>query len=349
MLRLAAGISDLASRIPGRVYLLIGSIIFATANPVTRKITELGTQHLIQGRNPISFCNVLFVGNLCALLLLLSIYHQQRDFNDLKQFSLTDWLSLTVVGALAGAIAPALIFMALSLTMVNNVVLIGRIEAPLTLALSILLLRERVNFWIIAGSAISFTGVILTILLQEPKGNMVNMGGIIHVGGGELMATVGAIFLAIATVVSKAKLQQISLGIFTITKTIIGTIVFFLTALALFGPYHFIDAFSPLLWQWMLLYSAVIVVGGQLAWFRGLKLTSVSEASLVSAFIPIASILAAYFILKEQPNFAQYIGGSIILGGIALSQIGILHQKAADVSQRSSAKEMDMKVGFKGF
>lgn len=41
------------------------------------------------------------------------------------------------------AIAPGLIFQALALTQVNNVVLVGRLEPPLTLALSVWLLRER--------------------------------------------------------------------------------------------------------------------------------------------------------------------------------------------------------------
>ena len=348
MSRLITNASDIISRIPGRAYLLVASIIFAVANPVTRKITDLGAQNSIQGRNPISFCNVLFVGNLCALILLILIYRPHQNIRLLKQLSSTDWLSLVAVGVLAGAIAPALIFTALSLTLVDNVVLIGRIEPPLALAFSILFLRVQVNRWVIAGSIISFVGVVLTILLQKPQESLINMGGFIHVGKGELMAAVGAVFLAISTVVSKAKLRQIPLGIFTITKTIIGTVVFFFTALKLFGPSHFMDVFSPLLWRWMLLYSAVIVVGGQLCWFRGLKISSTSEVSLVSSFVPIASILATYFVLGERPNFAHYIGGSVILGGIVLGQIGVVRQRADAISQSSSAKEMDMEVGFKG-
>lgn len=343
MLRFFDNASILISRIPGRAYLLVASIIFGAANSATRKLTEIGAQNLILNENPISFCNVLFVGNLCALILLTLIYRQQW-LGHLKQLSPKDWLSLSMVGALSGAIAPALIFIALGLTRVNNVVLIGRIEPPLALALSVLLLKERVNSWVVAGSVISFIGVVLTILLQQPQ-----MQGFIYVGRGELMAAAGAIFLAISTVISKVKLRQIPLGTFTIIKTIIGTIVFFCAAIELFGPSHFENAFSPYLWQWMLFYSAVIVVGGQLCWFRGLKLSSTSEVSFVSSFIPIASILAAYFILREQPNFAQYVGGSIILGGIALSQIGIMrHAEVTKASLSSNTKEMDMEVGFKG-
>ena len=54
------------SRISGQAYLWLAIIIFGASSAVTRKLTEIGAQHFIDGRNPISLCNVLFVGNLCA-------------------------------------------------------------------------------------------------------------------------------------------------------------------------------------------------------------------------------------------------------------------------------------------
>lgn len=118
----------------------------------------------------------------------------------------------------------------------------------------------------------------------------------------------------------------------------------------LFGTVRFMDVFSPFLWQWMLLYSAIIVVGGQLCGFIGLKRTTASEVSFASSFSPLVGILAAYFILQESPTLAQYVGGSVILGGIVLNQIGVSRQQAVTppVFQSPSAKEIDMEAGFKG-
>ncbi|NET02644.1 MAG: hypothetical protein F6K61_19270 [Sphaerospermopsis sp. SIO1G1] len=86
---------------PGRTYLLLAILIFAAANSITRKLTEIGAQNLIDGRNPISFCNVLFVGNLCALLALIIIYGRQWNFTTVKQLSATDWLGLLGVAILS--------------------------------------------------------------------------------------------------------------------------------------------------------------------------------------------------------------------------------------------------------
>ena len=89
----------------------------------TRQLTELGAQNLIDGRNSISFCNVLFVGNLCALISLTAIYGRQWNFSTLKQLSKSDWLGLLAVAFFSGSLAPALIFSALEQTAVNNVIL----------------------------------------------------------------------------------------------------------------------------------------------------------------------------------------------------------------------------------
>ncbi len=332
----------------GRVYLLLAILIFGAANAITRKLTELGAQHLIDGRNPISFCNVLFVGNLCALLLLGIIYHRQWQIDALKQITWKNWLTLSVVAILGAVVVPTLIFTALSLTKVNNVVLIGQIDTPLVLALSIWLLRERVNSWIVAGAVVSFIGVVLTVILQPPEGNMVRMEMGMEIGLGELLTLIAAVFEAIANLISKVSLQQIPLGIFSSFRMLVGTVVFFLLANSLYGPEHFMDLTSPFLWQWMLVYSAVIVVGGQLFWFSGLSRSTAGEVSLATAFNPIAGILAAYFLLGEVPNGAQYIGGGVILGGIMLNQIGVQRLSKTVSARQPSDKEMSEAIGFKG-
>ena len=329
------------NRIPGQTYLWLAILIFGGSSAVTRKLTQIGAQHFIGGQNPISLCNVLFVGNLCALMVLIAIYWRQWNLAALKQLSRKDWFNLTAVAILSGALAPGLIFLALALTNVNNVVLVGRLEPPLTLALSVWVLRERVNFWEVVGAIAAFVGVILTIVLQPPENGMMNVGGF-HLGLGEVLTAAGAIAAAASTIISKGHISQIPLGIYSIFRTALGTVIFFFLALALYGSNHFMNVFSPFLWKWMLLYGTVIVVVGQSLWIKGLRASTVSAASLAGSFTPIAGIVAAYLILGEAPTLAQYIGGSLILVGIFLSQIGIRRQTAA------TAMTVETKIGFKG-
>lgn len=349
-MQMLSTIFNFVNRNISKFSLWLAILIFGAANAITRKLTELGSQNLINGINPISFCNVLFVGNICALVMLILLYHRQLNISNLKQVSWQNWIGLSAAAILSGALAPSLIFSALSHTMVTNVILIGRLETPLTLALSFLLLKEVVNIWIIIGAIVSLIGVALTIFLQSLWENMMNSSVFITVGTGEMMAAGGAIAIAIATIISKTRLQQVPLGIFSVFRTTLATIVFFCIVLYVYGSQHFVDVFSPFLWQWMLIYSAVIVVFGQLCWLIGLKNSSTSEVSLASSFTPIAGILAAYVFLGEVPTAAQYIGGTIILFGIFLSQIGIWRQTASSmISNRgTSAEKIDQQCGFKG-
>ena len=266
-----------------------------------------------------------------------------------KQITPKSWLSLTVVAVLGSALVPTLIFSALSMTAVNNVILISQITTPLILGLSVVFLKEKLNFWVILGAVIAFCGVTLTVLLKPPEPNSVSMMMNVSVGRGELMTLVASVFSAIANVTSKASLKNIPLGVFSGFRMLIGTVFFFVAASVLFGPSHFMDLASPFLWKWMLLYSAVIVVGGQLVWLKGLKQSSASEVSWAAAFNPIAGILAAFLILGEAPTMAQYIGGAVIFCGIVCNQIGVnkLNDSQTEVIAPNQP-EMDGKINFKG-
>jgi drug/metabolite transporter (DMT)-like permease len=129
------------SRIPGQAYLWIAILIFGASSSVTRKLTELGANQFMNGHNPISLCNVLFVGNVCALGLMLVVYRNQLTTANFQQISKIEWINLTIVAILSGAFAPAAIFRALALSPVNNIILLGRLEVPLILILSRFILQ----------------------------------------------------------------------------------------------------------------------------------------------------------------------------------------------------------------
>ena len=348
IMKIANKLQKMLSRVASPMYLGIAVLIFAASNSVTRKIVEIGQNHAINGRNPISLCNVLFVGNICALGLMTLIFYQDWKPKTLKSLTRRDWISLTITGILSGAIAPALIFTALGQTNVTNIVLIGRIEPILTLVLGVWLLGSRLDFWIVAGSLISFAGVVVTAFLGSSE-KMITMARF-HLGLGEILVALAAIISSISTVVGKLQLQFIPLGIFTIYRNILGTVIFFLLANLLYGSNHFAEVLSPFLWQWMLIYAAIIVVMGQLCWLAGLKNATSRELNLASLLNPIAAIIMAYLILGEVPTLAQYLGGSLLLIGIIFSFIGNLYQTKInrELVKPSPREAMEMAIGFRG-
>jgi drug/metabolite transporter (DMT)-like permease len=254
-------VQKILARTPSQLYLGIAVLIFAASNSITRKIVEIGQSHAVNGRNPISLCNVLFVGNICALGLMILIFHPDWNARNLKAITRKDWISLTITGILSGAIAPALIFSALGQANVTNVVLIGRIEPILNLVLGVWFLGVRIGRWTIVGNVVSFAGVVVTLFLGS-SGKMVAMTGS-QFGTGEILVLIAAIIGSISSISNKLQLQSIPLGILSIYRNILGTVFFFFLANTLYGSAHFAEVLSPFLWQWMLIYSAIIVVAGK--------------------------------------------------------------------------------------
>lgn len=301
--------SNLFNRIPSRGYLLTAIIIFASSSSMNEILMEFGAEKT----------NVLFFSNLFALILLFFISRKKLNFACLKRISRLDWLALVAVAILGGVFAPYLMFKALDVTVANNVTLISRIEPPMVLLLSVIFLKERVNLWIIIGASISFLGVILTILLQHGD----NLQSSFQIGSGELMTLGAAIAYALSTIISKLKLKNIPLNIFTIFRISIGTLIFFLVTRLSANSVDLSQGLSPFILLLILFYSLFIVVIGQFAWFQGLKKARGTDISLASSFTPVAGVLINYFLLNEIPTIAQFIGCIVIVIGIILNHIGI--------------------------
>ncbi len=307
--------------------------IFALAKSVVTLLTEIGAANPIDGRNPISFCNVLFVGNIIAALSLFVLHRKDWTKANFKRLSFNDWAGILVMGVLAGALAPALGFLALENTTVSNVVFLGRIEPIVFMVLATVFLNDRPDGWGIAGSAISFAGVLAILYLSG-----VESGGLMF-GKGEVYALMTALALALGTLLSKVWLKSVPFGIFAVLRMVVGAIIYFLWAYHFFGPIHFADVLAPIVWQWMLLYGIVIVAGGQTLFLLGVRNARGQDVALAQSFSPIAAVIFAFLLLGEVPGPAIVTGGPIILAGIFIAQAGGWYEKRLE-RQRSEAKRL---------
>jgi drug/metabolite transporter (DMT)-like permease len=336
--------SSLLLSIPGPALVWVSIFIFAASNSIVVLLVNIGAAHPIDGRNPISFCNLLFVGNLCASVTLAFLFHKSWSIEILRTLTALDWINLVSLSILSGAFAPTLIFMALESTSVTNVLLMGRIEPPLFLLMSAILFKTKVNRWEVTGTGITVIGAVAIFWLQVRFDPMA-------FGKGELYAALAAIALVVAALLGGKFLKRVPLGVFIVIRTGIGTAFFFFVVLYLFDAQHFQDAFSPFLWQWMLVYGAIIVVAGQVSWFKGIATTSPAQISLANSFTPVAGVLFAIALLGETPNMAVVIGGGIIVIGIAVAQIGPVLERRATARQIASTGDtlaLEGSVNFKG-
>jgi drug/metabolite transporter (DMT)-like permease len=305
-------IHSIFSKVSPKAWIWISILIAAASNSVVVKIQQLGACHpSSHGVNPISYCNLLFAGSIVAFGTLLLFRPRVGSPVKPTGFTFKDWVITILATSLAGGVAPILLFEALSETSVTGVVLVQTIEIPLVLVLAWMIYRERAGWLGVLGGMIAFFGVFLTA--------WIGAGDRFTFGHGELMAVLGTAAAVLATQLSRRVMARMSPVTFGIIRNFLGIFLFAGIVLWYFGPSHFTDVLSPYLWGWTLVYGSLIVIAGQLTWFRGISTASASDIAMAAGFTPVAGVAFAWLILSESPTVAQWTGGAVIMVGVLLN------------------------------
>ncbi|MEM0896312.1 MAG: DMT family transporter [Verrucomicrobiota bacterium] len=300
----------------GLFYLVLGTALFAASFSVIAKMVDIGRDNLIDGRNPISFCNVLFAGNIVAGLAFSVLFFKDFKTEKIRVVKRAHWGLLVLIAFLEGGLAPAFIFIALEEIPVASVVLVQSIQIPLVLLAAWVIHKERSNKFAVLGALIAVAGLFLMVGLKAGSG-VTSVAGM-PVGVSELRVAVASFLFVLATQLRRRLTWEIPIGVYAMVRTVAGTIFFAIVVLSLFGPKHFVDIFSPTLWKWMLVYGIFIVAAGQTFWHLSLRTASAAHISLAEAATPVLGIGFAFLILQQAPTTAEMIGGTVVIAGVFL-------------------------------
>lgn len=340
----------------GLLFLWVSILLFASANSVIDKLGKLGASHLINGDNPISFCNLLFAGNLIAGFVFLIVYHKKWRPHTFQQLNGRQWCSLTIVTLCSTILGPAFYILAIISTEVINVILISNTEIAWALILGYLIFDEKPTPYTLLGAFLAVVGVTLTFFLYHGKPAPINTAMMQSGQGthwltgfmaktpkiGEITAALGAFFTMLGDYLTKKYIVEIPDYVYTTFRTFMGAILFFILAMILFGWSHFTDLFSPFLWEWMLVYGGVIVALAVYTFTQAVQIVHSNSIAIANAFFPVASVIFAYLIVGEIPQGAQIIGGIVIPLGIGFG----LYDNLRQPKPITLGKEKIM--GFKG-
>jgi drug/metabolite transporter (DMT)-like permease len=295
----------------GHIDLFVTVVLAGLSAPLIKWLILHGGKLGLSRPGAISFCNVLFVGNFCAGLVILAASKWNDIKLDLVKSRPRTRALLTGAILVGGVIAPTVLYYALGSTTATNLLLLTRIESLAFTAVGFLFFKDLVTPMNWLGLSVILVGSLLLALLSG--------GGAITFGDG--MALLGGILFAIGSVMTRFVLQDLKVATLLFSRNLIGAVVFFWIALYFYGPHHFADAFAAELWVIMLVYAAAVVVLGQITWFRALKKIPQSTVAVFITLIPVVGILFAYLLLEEVPSGKQWIGSIIILAGVGISQI----------------------------
>ena len=311
--------------------LLVLSRLLAAARPAILAFLITQGSRLSGGdKIPISFCNVLFVGNLCSAIAVCLFFDFKTIIGDFKKLETKILLGLFVNGCLA-ALLSALIFIGLQYTSVTNAVLLGRFGPVLYAVIGSLMLGNKITKFEMGGFSLIVLG-IATITLKQNN---------FQLNQGDILILVSTLVYTCTALIGKTVLaKKTSLAVVVFTRNFVSAIFFFIIAISLFGFSHFSDTFSGSLWIVMSIYGLIVVVLAQLLWYSSLKRLDSKTVGALSSLSPIFGISYAYLLNGESPSKVQLSALIVILIGLFISNIGKKKSKPTE-SELEKTPEME--------
>jgi len=318
-------VSHMFKVIPPQLLVVVSRGLQALATPVVALLITTAAALGGEVQDAISFCNVLFVGNLCASLVVLAFFGPRTIMHGLQQLRFRVILEVLGFASLA-ALLSALIFSALETTTVTNAVLLARLGPVLYVIGSAVLLGQIIGKSEWAGFGLIGLGVLATVFASS--------GFTLTTGDWLILASTGV--YAIVTLMSKRLLPETGLPALLFARNFFSAIVFFIIANVIFGPAHFADAFYGPLWIIMVVYALIIIVTSQFAWFRAIEALPPASIAKWTVFTPFLAVGYAYFLNGERPSLIQISALAFITFGLVVSNIGSFFPKGASDNPEGS-------------
>ena len=219
------------------------------------------------------------------------------------------FMKIFIVAQIGTTLQYGLTYTGLNLIDASAAVLLVQAEVPFGVIIAYFILKERPGIRNILGIIISFIGVF--ILTGSP-----NLDGKLF---GVLLTLSGACTWAVGAVFAKPLCEKI--GGFALT----AWLALFSGPLLIIGSYIFDGdttnhIISASLTSWLIVgYLGFIMQPLTYgSWYYILSRYPVHKAMPVMMLLPLTGLLAAIFLLGEEPNKYIFLGGSIILLGVGM-------------------------------
>lgn len=246
-----------------------------------------------------------------VILVAVSGWLLWRARRDLARLRPTDWLAVALIGVGASAVATVLFTEAFRLASPTTVILLQKTQPLVAISLAALLLREPLPaaFWPLLPVALLGTYLI-------SFGDTGPLASLAAIGDRPLGAayTLGAAALwGAGTVLGRFLLARIASPVMTALR--------FATALPALGVLAALSGWGvpgPGALPPLLALSLVAGAGGILLYYRGLRDTPASVATLCELSFPITAIILNAIVLGTPVTPNQVVGILLLWGSIAL-------------------------------
>jgi drug/metabolite transporter (DMT)-like permease len=241
---------------------------------------------------------------LTVLCLLAPVLWRYRS--EFRQLGRREWV-LCLISGFSLALHFYTWITSLRYTTVASSTVLVTTNPFIVLLLSYWLLRERTTTWGVAGMALGVAGAVF-------------IGwGDFRVGGtalyGDVLAFLGAVTVSGYLIAGRFARQRMSALLYSTVVYAIAAfflLIFMLPAGVKLGPY------PPR--EWLIFFGLAVLptILGHTLLNWALKHTSAAVISMSVLGEPVVSSLLAWLMLAESPAWTTFVGGLILLAGIAL-------------------------------
>ena len=248
-----------------------------------------------------SFPPILLNGLRWSLSGLLMCYFFPFPKNFIKQM-----FAISIIG---GSVQYSLSFYGLRILDGASATLFVQAEIPFGILIAYFLLGEKAPIKNIIGLIIAFVGIIILSGNPSLEGKLIGVALILS----------GAFLWSLAQVFAKDVSEKIGglaltawLGVFSGPQCLIASYLIEGNTL------NYIFNATPNAWLIVVYLAVGMNVIGYSCWYSVLSRNPVNNVMSVLLLFPVTGLLTSIFVLNETPNTYAYIGGAIIIFGVAM-------------------------------
>ena len=306
----------------GMAALLLGIVLLTLQSALYKKLEVAGSEYAsMQSQatnsthnNPISSCNVLFVGNLLATFTNAFAFRHDLTPGALRksfgQTPLKVFLSLLFLTVFF-SIAQWTQYLALteaSRDYIVSLALLGELEPVFELLFTVVIFRETSDCSTYVRNLVVLIGITTATLVSSS-------GSTNHSSFEALpfflnLGSQGA--YGILRSIGRRLVMQIPIGQLLTFRCFVGCFINFGVAIYLFGPTHFEDVTNSFVIGWMFLYAAVYGVMSTSVFYYGLSISTAGEVSLASSSALYFKVVFAMLVLGSVLHVPDYIGLAVL-------------------------------------
>ena len=240
-----------------------------------------------------------------CMMLFLPVYLKNRsEFKNLHKKA----LAMCITSGVFLALHFASWIQSIQMTTIANSTILVSCSPIFVAAINYFVLKEKINNKMIVGIAMSLVGTII-IGMGSSQGNESSMML------GNILAFMGAIFVAGYLVIGGAVRRTVSAGVYVFIVYSVSAIVLFIMCFATGTPVYPYPVKEYALFFLLSFFSSIL---GHTAYNYLMKYYSSTLISLSTLMEPIFASLMAMMIFKEIPSLYTVLGGIIIIVGIYL-------------------------------